>query len=259
MSARDPLSAPRLLAIDTSAQQVLVAVTHGTRRWSKLAPGGAASSGSLLPAIAEVLAQAEIGLPHLDAVAFCAGPGAFTGVRTGAAVAQGLALAHQLPVLPLDVLAMLAMPDDAPSTDDAIGVVIDARMNEVYFAAYRAASGQAVVAATEPQPHAAWAALQVLLPPTVGPAALAAQAFGALGVAGLRIAGQAEWMAPHMQTGWTAVPTAIDAGRLLDAATLAWRLGQAVAAHEAQPVYVRNKVALTTAERAARAASGEAA
>ena len=229
---------PRILAFDTSTERVLVAVVCGEQCWSRVAAGGAASSGTLLPTIDAVLREAGCTLAELSAVAFCAGPGAFTGVRTGAAVAQGLALAHDLPVLPLNALELLSA-----GADGVIGVVIDARMHEVYFAAYRVRDG----------------ALTELVAPAVGAAEVALRELGAVAADGLRLVGQPELLGETELASADREARTIDADRLADGARRAWRLGQAVAPESAQPLYVRNKVALTTAERAARAASGEAA
>lgn len=244
MSARvfSDSQAPRILAFDTSTERVLVAVSCGDRSWSRSAAGGASSSGTLLPTIAAVLRDAAIALSDLTAVAFCAGPGSFTGVRTGAAVAQGLALAHGLSVLPLNVLELLAAGGDGVT-----GVVIDARMNEVYFAAYRVNSG------------AHGGGLEELIAPTVAPAQTARREFARVAEAGLRLVGQPElvdWpdLAPERRE-----TRIVDAERLVDGAVRAWRHGHGVPPEQAQPLYVRNKVALTTAERAARNASIEAA
>lgn len=213
-------------------------VGGGERCWSRIAAGGAASSGTLLPTIDAVLREAGCTLAELSAVAFCAGPGAFTGVRTGAAVAQGLALAHELPVLALNALELLAA-----GADGITGVVIDARMNEVYFAAYQVRNG----------------ALTELVAPAVGPAQVAQRELSAVATDGLRLVGQPELLAGPALAAANVEARVIDAARLADGALRAWRLGLAVAPEAAQPLYVRNKVALTTAERAARNASSEVA
>jgi tRNA threonylcarbamoyladenosine biosynthesis protein TsaB len=236
--ASSNIQMPRLLALDTSTERVLVAVAHGDQCWSRSAAGGAASSATLLPTIEAVLDEAGIALSALEAIAFCAGPGAFTGVRTGAAVAQGLAFAHELPVLALNALELLAAGDDGVT-----GVVIDARMNEVYFAAYRVCGGD----------------LTELVAPAVGPAQTAQREFEGLLDAGLRLVGQPQLLAWADLADERCESRTIDARRLIDGASRAWRRGQATVPEAAQPLYVRNKVALTTAERAARNASIEAA
>ncbi len=235
MPARLPTSNPCILAFDTSSELSHVVLVHGDAMRLRMIKGGAASSTTLLPAIAEVLDEAQMPLAALDAIAFCAGPGAFTGVRTGAAVAQGLALANELPVLALNSLEMLAL--SAPGKDDAaIVAVIDARMNEVYFAAYRREGDRLdeVVAASVASADVARAEIARV----VGSAAM--------------VVGQPELLTAD---GWQPRATAsvrIDGATLARCTNLAWQQGRLLAASDAQPIYVRNKVALTTAERAAR-------
>ena len=98
----------KLLAFDTSTDRMSIALTDGARVWQHSGPGGALASTTLLPAILALLAEADLTLGQLDAVAFGRGPGSFTGLRTACSVAQGLAFgANQgagIPVLPIDTL-----------------------------------------------------------------------------------------------------------------------------------------------------------
>jgi tRNA threonylcarbamoyladenosine biosynthesis protein TsaB len=87
-----------------------------------LADGGAAASAALLPQIRALLKRAELGYADLDAVAFGQGPGAFTGLRTACAVAQGLALAIGKPLLPIDSLMLVA--EDARTQTGALEIVV---------------------------------------------------------------------------------------------------------------------------------------
>ena len=146
LNLADAVAAPRLLVIDTATETLAVAACGpaGEATWS--GPGGAAASAQLLPAAMAMLAQAGLQGGALDAIAFGAGPGAFTGLRTACAVAQGLAFGLGCPVLPLDNLAVVA--EDSSWHDGApLWVAIDARMEEVYAAAYRrqADAGWAIV------------------------------------------------------------------------------------------------------------------
>ena len=90
-----------MLAFDTSTEALSVALhcEAGSYAWN--GPGGAAASAQLLPQIRRLLQQGGIELAQLQAIAFGSGPGAFTGLRTACAVAQGLALGAALPVLPV--------------------------------------------------------------------------------------------------------------------------------------------------------------
>ena len=156
---------PCLLAIDTSTERMALSLSWPGGCLTRNEDGAAAASGRLLPLAAQMVRQAGLSFGQLDAIAFGAGPGAFTGLRIACAVAQGLALAHGRPVLPLDSLMLVAedaaaqwpslrrLPDMAlvpgsaspvssgpvsanPVFTNPIWVAMDARMNEVYAASY---------------------------------------------------------------------------------------------------------------------------
>jgi tRNA threonylcarbamoyladenosine biosynthesis protein TsaB len=235
-----------LLAFDTATEQMSIGVAHGGHTWTREAVGGAQASATLLPAVMALLAEAGIGLGQLDAIAFGRGPGAFTGLRTACAAAQGLAFGAAKPVLPVDTLLALAEDARGDAADFEVWALLDARMDEIYAAHYRhgAQTGWQVLAApllTTPEAlNARW---RQAAPAAV--AGLALQAFGA------RL--QAGDAACHAQ----ARPTA---SALLRVARAAWLQGAAVDAALALPLYVRDKVAQTTVERdAARLAKLEAA
>lgn len=126
-----------ILVLDTATEACSVALLHQNQTTfiNELSPR--THTQRILPMVDELLSQAKIGLNQVDALAFGRGPGSFTGVRVGVSVAQGLALGANLPVIPISNL--LAMAEEAYQTLGAKDVValIDARMNEVYFAQYR--------------------------------------------------------------------------------------------------------------------------
>jgi tRNA threonylcarbamoyladenosine biosynthesis protein TsaB len=236
---------PFLLAFDTATEVLAVAVTGpgGARAWS--GPGGAAASATLLPCALALLAEAGIARPQLQAIAFGAGPGAFTGLRTACAAAQGLAFGLGCPVLPLDSLALVA--EDSPWRDDAapVWVAMDARMDEIYAAAYR------------PRPGGGWS-IEVSPALFTLPALVARwSAHPPRRVAGSAIAAFGDRLP---LAGADLHPTETDrAAALARLARLAWAAGNAIDPALALPVYLREKVALTTAERAAQAAAKVAA
>lgn len=126
----------KLLAIETSSSACSIATEIEGSRSSlhKIMPMQQAQS--MLPLLQEWLLSKNIELKQLDAIAFGCGPGSFTGVRIGAALVQGLAFAHDLPVIPISSLAALA-----ETVFQALGwrkmvVAVDARMDEVYWARY---------------------------------------------------------------------------------------------------------------------------
>lgn len=233
-----PAETPRLLAFDSSTETLTIAVSGpaGDVVWA--GPGGAAASATLLPQATRLLAGAGLAWADLQGIAFGAGPGAFTGLRTACAVAQGLAFGLGCPVLPLDSLALVA--EDSPWRDAPVWAAMDARMDEVYAGVYRfTATGWAAelppALYTLPALAERW---RVQPPRCVAGSALAA--FGD------RLPlGNAERQ-----------PQATDrAAALLRLAQQAWARGDAIAPALALPLYLRDKVALTTAERQARRAA----
>ena len=121
-----------LLAIDTATETCSVAlVCKGeTRTREKTEPRG--HGRLLLPWIAELLAEAGIGYKQLDALAVDRGPGGFTSLRIGLSVAQGIALAHDLPIHPVSSLAALAYKGRPEDFNGTLLAAFDARMGEVY-------------------------------------------------------------------------------------------------------------------------------
>jgi tRNA threonylcarbamoyladenosine biosynthesis protein TsaB len=231
-------AAPRLLVLDTATESVVVAACGPSGEVAHSGPGGAAASAQLLPAVRAVLAQAGLQGAPLDAIAFGAGPGAFTGLRTACAVAQGLAFGLGCPVLPLDDLAVWAEDSDWHD-GEPVWVAIDARMDEVYAGAYRwqAEGSWAVDAAPALFTLEALAARWAESPPA-------------------RVAGNApEVFAGRLPDGGARHHGRVVArgAALIRLAQAAWARGEACDAALALPVYLRDKVALTTAERAARA------
>ena len=101
----------KLLAFDTSTDQLSIAIQHGERIWQHQGAGGAQSSSTLIPAVQQGMQALGLRYDELDAIAFGRGPGSFTGLRTSCAIAQGLALGAGLRLLPIDTL--LAMAEEA--------------------------------------------------------------------------------------------------------------------------------------------------
>ena len=246
----------RLLAIDSATERLaLAAIDAGgaplSRATCRIDPldldGGAAASAQALPMLMALLQRVGWTFADLDAIAFGRGPGGFTGLRTACAVAQGLAWGQGVPVVPVDSLAIVA-EDAARHAGLADGAVVwvamDARMDEIYAGCYRdagAAGWQAVVEPSLTSPdalHALWAATP--------PAFVAGSALAAFG--------------DRLRTG-EAQRAPVEHGR---AAALGWLAaagfarGDAVPADQALPVYLRDKVAQTTAERQAAKALRDA-
>jgi tRNA threonylcarbamoyladenosine biosynthesis protein TsaB len=181
-----------------------------------------------------LLREAGIALADVAAIAFGAGPGSFTGVRTACGVAQGLAFGAGLPVVPLVTLEAMAEACRARSGASEVLAVLDARMGEVYWAQYRYAGG-------------AW---QVVREPALsGPDAVQPTPVDGLAACGNGFAAYPDAFAGKafaQDADTSVVPHARDMAPLGAAALAA---GRGVAASQAQPLYLRNKVAFTSAER----------
>ena len=134
-----------LLALDTSTDTFFVAVQRGDAVWQHSGPGAAQSSSQLLPAIRALMAEAGLAFGELQAVALGRGPGSFTGLRTACSVAQGLAFAARVPVLPVDTLCAVAEEARVQHGCEELEAVLDARMHEVYHAHFQWRDGQWLV------------------------------------------------------------------------------------------------------------------
>ena len=247
----------KLLAIETSTDILSVAVGGPAPLASHTGPGAAQASATLLPAVQTLLAQAGWPLAALDAIVFARGPGAFTGLRTACAVAQGLAYgarsdAHPggLPVLPVD--SLLALADEAchqrtqagQPVPPVVAALLDARMDAIYVALYAhgpqglSAEPLAPPRLCAPADLGPW--LQQHLPAgrslAAGDFLLAGNVFEVYGAQISDLPGERQ----------RALPTADALLRLAPGLLAA---GAAVAAQDALPLYVRDKVAQTTAER----------
>jgi tRNA threonylcarbamoyladenosine biosynthesis protein TsaB len=225
----------KLLAFETATEACSVAlwIDGEVRERFELAPRRHAELA--LPWAQQLLAEAGIAKSQLDAIAVGRGPGAFTGVRLGVSVAQGIALALDRPVVPVSTLAALAMR----ASGARILAAIDARMGEVYLGAFVREGEQLRPRGPE----------QVLAPE----AAAVPEDGGWHGV-GTGFAAADGALRRRLQSclrevDATALPHAADVARL---AVAAHARGGAVAAERVEPAYLRDQVALTLAEQQAR-------
>ncbi|WP_411886159.1 tRNA (adenosine(37)-N6)-threonylcarbamoyltransferase complex dimerization subunit type 1 TsaB [Polaromonas sp. YR568] len=232
----------KFLAFDTSTDRMSVAVTDGARSWQHSGPGGAQASTTLIPAILALLAEAGLALGELDAIAFGRGPGSFTGLRTACAVAQGLALGANegagLPVLPIDTLMAVAEEARfqqfgaaaAAAKPFTVTALLDARMDEMYVQSFEFSGGQC----------RSLGECELVRPEDFVPDAAADL------LAGNVFAVYAGRLPVNLPAQTEALPTA---AALLRLAPVLAAAGQCVDAALALPLYVRDKVALTTEER----------
>jgi tRNA threonylcarbamoyladenosine biosynthesis protein TsaB len=139
----------KILAIETASDACSVALTNGTDLDERYSLEPRRHTRLILPMIDEILAAHQLSVTQLDAVAFGRGPGAFTGVRVAASVAQGIAFGADLPAIPVSTLAALAQQGCRESGRSHYLVAVDARINEVYWASYHIEAGLAVLNGAE--------------------------------------------------------------------------------------------------------------
>lgn len=224
-----------ILAIETSADVASVALLRGEKVFSRQADGAKTHSDAILPLVQGVLAEAGILLDECDALAFGSGPGSFTGVRTAAGVVQGLAFGSGRGVIPVVTLQAMAQACRARTGAVDVLAILDARMGEVYWAQYRYVEG--------------W--IEVVAPTLSDPAAVQPQGPVQACGNGLQAYAGAFADAAFAAGALTGVmPHAVEIAQL---ARAAYARGEMLAAQDAQPLYLRNKVALTTSERLAKA------
>jgi tRNA threonylcarbamoyladenosine biosynthesis protein TsaB len=243
----------KLLAFDTSTDVMSIAVSRddgaAAGLWQLQSEGGAKASVGLIAGVLELMRQSGLELRELDAICFGCGPGSFTGLRTACAVAQGLAFGADVPVLPVNTL--LAVAEEArhgtlaAAEQGQVTALLDARMDEIYLATFAFDSGLW----TELQPAQLVKPEAVVLPlPATGEGVAAGNAFA---VYGERLTGL-----PPTAARIAALP---QAAAMLRLAPQLLAQGKAVSAEHALPTYIRDKVAQTTAERAAIKAAQAAA
>jgi len=222
----------RILALDSSTDWLTVAL-HDGQAWHERGERAAtAASQRALPLVRELLAEAGFGVRALDGIAFGAGPGSFTGVRIACGIAQGLALGAGLPLVGVPTLLALAQGAWRTRGADAVLACLDARMREVYVAAYRRAGDRWAVHG-EPAVHK---------PADVAPPDGAWHGCGDGFAAYPDLASRLGLASVDA----TAVPSAQAIGELALPRIAA---GEGVDAAHAEPLYVRHRVALTTRER----------
>ena len=228
----------KLLAIDTATEALSAALWLDgeiIERYSVVTREHAAKLPLLVPAL---IAEAGISFKQLDGLVCGIGPGSFAGVRIGVSYAKGLALGLNLPVIGVTSLAMLAQAALVENPDATALAAIDARMDEVYFGAYRLVDGLATVM----QDDAVSPASAVVVPPS-----------------GVFVATGSGW-GVHREALLAALPNAPQvieadafphAAAALAIAARPFAAGQGTDAALLVPAYLRNRVALTKIEQQA--------
>ena len=228
----------QILAIDTSTEFLSLALWLNGRVLSRDIHAGQTHSQQILPTLRTLLDEAKIELTALDGIAFGAGPGSCTGLRIACGVAQGLAFGANLPVVAVSTLQALSQQSGA----EKVIACLDARMGEIYHAAYEKQNGE-------------W--LEVSAPALFTPEDAP------------KVNGD-DWVG--VGTGWLVYPDVLQAvygeqlrempapdhhshptaTSIAELALPTFEAGLARPAQEAAPIYIRNKVALKMSERVNR-------
>jgi tRNA threonylcarbamoyladenosine biosynthesis protein TsaB len=226
----------RVLALDASTTVCTAALGDGASWSERMETAGQRHSELLLPMVRALLRQARLELSELDGIAFGAGPGSFTGLRIACGVAQGLALGANLPVVGVATLEAMAETLRSQTAYTRVIATLDARMQEVYFAAYEhdGTSWSARI------PPCVVAPADAPLPEGAGWSGVG-NGFAAYPTLGDRLAGVLTSCDEAIG------PTAVAIGAL---ALPRFAAGEGMPARDAAPLYVRHRVALTHAERA---------
>ena len=224
-----------ILAIDSSTDACSVALTTSSGVHQQLSVVPREHTQHLLPMVETLLAQHQMVLNQCDAIAFSTGPGSFTGLRIGLSIAQGLAYGADLPLVPistLEAMAQTALRLQRANAGECIIPVIDARMDEVYWAAYQVSESGLEVLVDDTMSHPDKACI---LPDnqrhTVGVGS------------GCRYEVLQARIANHILEFF---PQAYDVATL---ATSAYAKGEHVSPLEATPTYLRNEISWQKRQR----------
>jgi tRNA threonylcarbamoyladenosine biosynthesis protein TsaB len=225
------MSETRILALETATDACSAALIIGDDVSERFEVAPRRHAALLLPFVESLLVGAGLNVTQLDAIAFGRGPGSFTGLRIAAGMAQGIAFGADLPVLPVSTLAALAQGCVRECAATAVLAALDARMQEIYFGAFRVNEDGLVTAAGE---EVVCTPSAIALPPR--------NDWYAAGDGWQSYGEQLRAQLPQPLAGSleTARPHAGDVARL---AAALWRQGGGVPAEQAAPVYLRNNVA----------------
>lgn len=221
-----------ILAIETSSEQASAALLHRDVLIARDIEGASMHSHTILPMVQSLLSEEGIALAECDAIAYGAGPGSFTGVRTACGIAQGLGFGAKLPLVPLVTLLGLAHACREECGANDLLPIIDASMGEVYWAQYR-------------HDGVRW---QSVIAPTLSSAA-EVQPKGAVTACGNGLKTCIDDFCTRSFYGEAQQDLMPHAAQLAVLGAAAFARGEHMSAAAAEPLYLRNKVALTTRER----------
>lgn len=217
----------KLLAIETATESCSVALWQDGECLEHWQRAERQQTALVLPMVQAVMAEAGLPLSAVDVIGFGCGPGAFTGVRVAVAVAQGLGFSLQRPLVGVSTLATLALEAAQAAGDGDWLVAQDARMNELYLGCYRVQAGALTALAEDQLAH---------------PQRLPAWALSAG-----RLVGSGQLFEAELRAAWPVLgdwltdiqPRARSVAAL---AVQGYQQGQAIAAEQAQPLYLRDQV-----------------
>ena len=221
----------QILALETSTEWCSAALWVDGDLHVREAHAGNRHSELILPMAQELMAEGGIVLTQLNAMAYGEGPGSFTGLRIACGVTQGLALAAGCPVIGVGSLHALAAAAALETGAAGVLAILDARMGEVYAARYR--DGIEVL------PPA-------LYKPEALPTPLPGECVAGTGFFAYEALLSAAWIGLDYRVSELRYPSAAQVARLAVPRLLT---GEGRSAEWAEPVYVRNKVALKKSER----------
>ena len=227
-----PVAAVNLIALETSTEFCSLAVARGEQVFERGFQARQQNSELALPALRQLLREAQLDMQAIEGIAYGAGPGSFTGLRIACGIAQGLALARNLPLAGIGTL--LALAEDC-GADKAIAC-LDARMGEVYHAAYRKSGGKWM------EMHAPALYRPEVVPDVEG------EDWTACGN-GFRVHGAVLARRYAGSVSRTVADANPGAAAVLRLARAVFAAGRGCDAALAAPLYVRDKVALKTDER----------
>lgn len=223
----------KFLALDTSTEACSVALALDGQILALDEVCPQQHSKRILPMLQQLLSDAGVSLYQLDGIIFGRGPGSFTGVRIGVSVAQGLAFGADLPVFGVSTLVAMAQAAAVQQNATEVIAAIDARMAEVYIAAYtldEAGLMQAITPEIAAKPAA--------LPEVLTSLSFTSQLLG-VGTGWQTYPQTLQQLAPALIADSILYPSA---QFMLPFASRAWQQQLFVSAEQAEPVYVRDEV-----------------
>jgi len=225
----------KILAIDTATEACSAALTIDGELTSQYQLAPREHSRLILKMIDGLLTDADIAVADLDAIAFGRGPGSFMGLRIAAGVVQGIAFAHDIPVIPVSSLKAIAQRAYDESNVSQVLVAIDARMDEVYWAAYKIKNQSWSLEGEE----------QVISPDKINLSDILEQGEKAWVAAGTGWGSYADRLLADSQFELHSVlPDCFPSAEgIVKLAVEEFKAGNTVLAAEAIPVYLRNDVA----------------